>query len=533
MFKNLIKSPAARRRTSLVIAAVLIFPFVLFFHATFQPPKQGPGGNAGMVFGNTIPWEMFREQETVIRQRLESQMNGQLPEELMGPMVAQATWDRLIVMAEAARKRIHVADEEVAAAIRAIPQFQQEGRFAPERYQTILRATGMSLQNFEARLRTDLMVDKLVESIKTSVAVTDDEVKAAYRQEHEQLTASLLLIDPASFSERASAAITDIEVRAHYDAHPEEVRLPARVTLEYAGRSREEVAEAIQLDDEELRAFYEDHPDAFAAEDKTPKPFEEVRDAVRRQAVDERARKELKTLALDLQDDLDAQLRFEEIIAVRGLPSREAGPLAVDNPWAPGAPEPAVFQAATGLPEGQMSEVIESERGVHIARVTHRIPPRVPPFDEVRERVKATVVQQRARELAQQSADALRARLTQQQTDGIRFEETILLDDVSPLHPAPFTRTQPIDPLGAAAAVNEAAFAATLGELTEVLETPRGFVILRPEERIPADESAFAASAEALRQELLARKQSDRLDAWLKELRTQAKVQSFLDEQSL
>ena len=85
------------------------------------------------------------------------------------------------------------------------------------------------------------------------------------------------------------------------------------------------------------------------------------------------------------------------------------------------------------------------------------------------------------------------------------------------------TRTSSLDELGSVAAVNEAAFGTPIGSLTQAIETPHGAVIVRPEERIEADQSAFAQAQTSLREQLLEQKQSEHLQNWLKELRARAK----------
>ena len=533
MFKRLILSTALRRRTSWIIAAILILPFILFFHATSQAPSKGPGGIAGVVFGKEIPWAAFQEQRLWLRRQLENQLGSKVQEEALESLLTRSAWDKLMLVEEAKRTRRRVDDQELARFIQGIAEFQQNGRFIPERYHRFLRASGMSPQTFEGRLRNDLLVEQLVNSIKASVVVTDEEVRAAYTHAHEGLKASLILVDPATFVDEAAAALTEEEIRAHYDAHPEDVRIPEQLMMEYAGVSREELAAHIQLSEEEVDALYQDHQDQFAKADGTTKPLEEVTELVRQQLTNERVRKQLTTLALDLEEDVEVKLRFEEIVTTRALTHHSAGPLPAGNPWVPGGPEPAVLQAVAELGEGQMSSVIEAENGIYIARVTQRIPSRISAFDEVRGQIRERLVQERARERARTAAEALRAHLKERQAAGLRFEEVVVLEGVVPVTPEPFTRTQPIDPIGSVPAVNEAAFATPLGSLAEVIDVPLGFVIIRPEERFPADESKFAEVQAPLREELLSQRQSARVEEWLRDLRIRAKLRSFLDASPL
>ncbi|MBI3321408.1 MAG: peptidyl-prolyl cis-trans isomerase [Candidatus Omnitrophica bacterium] len=527
MFKRLMRSPAVRRRTSWVIAFVLLVPFILFFHASGRVPVKGPGGTAGIIFGKRIPWETFQEHRLWIRHRLEAQLGNRVPENLLGALLTSAAWDRLILLEEASRRRFRVDDRELASFIQGMAEFQEDGRFLPDRYHRILLAVGMNPQSFEERLRDDLRIQQLVTSIRASVSVTDDDVRAAYREAHETLKACVILMDPTAWTQSVSATLTEDELRERYTASPDEVRMPEQLVIEYAGASRQSLAESLRLSEQDVKTFYEDHRDRFATSDGAMPPFEAVQEEVRQALNDERVQKRLSDLALDLQDDVEAKRPFPEILAARALAPRTVGPVRVDTLEAVEGLDPTAFQDVAALREGEMSGVLQTSGGVYLARVTQRIPAKLPPFEEVREQIKGRLIQERARSAARQASEALLTKLKEQRVAGLRFEEAVLIDDAPLTYPSPFTRSQPIDAIGRVPALNEAAFRAPLGGLTDVIETPRGFVMLRPEERIPADESNVAEAQSAIREELLTKHQATRLDEWLNELRSRAKLQNF------
>ncbi|MBI3330776.1 MAG: peptidyl-prolyl cis-trans isomerase [Candidatus Omnitrophica bacterium] len=436
--------------------------------------------------------------------------------EAMQPLLTQSTWDRLILLEEARRTQLQVADEEVAAFIRQLPELQEGGRFYADRYHRLLQLSGTTAQAFEARVRRNLLVDKLVSSVRNAVTVGDEEVRAAYRAAHEARRASLVLFEPAAAAEAVAAALTEEELRAAYEARPEAVRVPEQLRVEYAGLSREELAPMIALSDEEIRNFYDTHPDRFAKTDGTLTPYDAVRDTARQHLVEERLRQRLAALAVDLEDDLRGSRPFEEIIASRGL-TRHAD----------GASDPAILQAVEGLAEGRVSEVVETGNGVYVARVTQRIPPRVPPFEEVRDQVRETVIRERARAKAHADAEALRDRVRTEPR--FRFEEAVLAAGITPIQ-VQVRRGEPVDPIGYQPALNDAAFATPLGGLTETFDTPRGFALLRPEAHLPADESRFAEEAPTVREQVLAERRQARVAEWLEELRARAKLRSFVED---
>jgi peptidyl-prolyl cis-trans isomerase D len=526
MFKRLIRSPQARRRTSWVIAGVLILPFIFFFHAASTSPPHGPGGTAGILFGQQIPWQRFEAEWRWLRRQWQARL-GQVPQTLEAALTSSA-WDRLMLLEEAQRLGLSASDEELAVAIRELPQFQQDGRFRPDRYQQILRAIGMSPQAFEASLRNDLLMERLLRTVREAIMVSEEDAQAAWQREHEEVRASLILVEATSFLEQAEATVTEEAVRAYYDTHPEAARVPEQLVIEYLGVSREELAASLAPEEADLVAWHEARAEQFAGEDGTVPPFEAVREQVRRQVADRRVRERLVDLAFDLETDLERGLRFEELALAHGLMSRVVGPVAADGSSLPDALDPAVFQAVVSLPERQLSGLVETDRGVYVARVIRRIPQHLLPVEAVRERLRSQVAQDEARRLAQDAAAALRARLLDHQADGLRFEEALLVEGLTAM-PVEVSRAQPMAALGEAPRVAEAAFSAPLGRLTEVLEAPDGFVLLRPEAHIPADLARFAEVAERFRQELLRRRQSEHVEAWLTALRRRAELRRFVE----
>jgi len=533
MFKKLIVSKSMRRRVSWVIAGVLIFPFILFFHSSARGPSRGPGGAAGTLFGRPIPWDTFQEEQRIVRTEMEVQLGQAVPGELM-PMVTQTAWERLMLAEEAAREHVRVDDRELASYIqREIPAFQDNGRFAPRRYQDILGRRGHTPQSFEALVRRDLLIKKLLDGVRGTITVDDDAVKAAYVKAHERLRVSLLSKEPGMFLDAIAPTITEQDIRAAYDAHPDQVRIPEQITFEYLGLTRDELLKNLTATDDAITGYYEGRPDEFLGADKTPKPLAEVRDHIRGTLLNEQAHHRLIALAVDLDDALKHNATFEDIANAQGLTPRTVGPVAADNPLAAGGPEPALVQAAAPLEAGKLSQAVETDNGVYVLRVTHREPSRVPPFEDARQHFKDQLITTRAREASQKAAADLRDALAKQLADKVSFDAACQSLGVVPTSPAPFTRTDPIEGLGPVPTVAAAAFATPVGQVTPVLDAGSRHVVLFIHEHLAADASGLTdAERGTYREQALNEKRQGRMAEWLMDVRARAKIKSFLDEAS-
>ena len=470
------------RSLSVWVLLILLIPFVIFFSGS-APGRLG--GAAGKIFGRVIPRDTYDLQRTWLLMKL-SGSTGQLPPEILYPLIEPQVWRNLLLIEEAKREHLRVSDQDLAAFIQQVPGFQEAGRFRRDYYQGYLRAKGMSPSLFEQLIRNDLIIDRLLDSVRATVSVTEREVRSAFREASERLSASVFLFEPSAYLDQAGASLTEEALRAFYDAHPQELRLPAQMTIEYVGASRRDLDE-------------------------------------------EHAARTLTALALDLQEDVAAKRSFDEIAASRALTVRVAGPFPTEGPFRLDGHDPALLEAAATLQEGQMTDVVETDAGVSLGRVTKQIAPRLPPFDEIRAAIRERLMQERSRSAAKASADALHARLKAQRAAGLRFEEAFLAAGAPPGRPATFTRTAPIEPLGSVPALNAAAFDTPLGALTEVIDTPAGWVLLRPEARIPADDGKFAGAEAGLREDTLKTKQHEHVQEWLSALEARAKIQRFLE----
>jgi len=497
MFKEFMRSPKYRRRLSLIIAGSLLLPLAFYFQASSKPPR-GPGGAAGMMFGKPVPWDVFEAERTQLR-RLFQQQFGDVAD-FMLPMLTQATWDRLLLLEEAKRRRMTIDDRELARTIEQDPTFQKNGRFDLPTYRALLRAQGFTPQRYEERVRRLLLGQKLMQAITEATTLTDEEVEAAYRAEREQRRALLVIARPDAFTKDIDKSLTDQDVRDAYNAHPEWVRVSEQLTIQYAGLSQDDAAKGAEGTDEDMASA---------------------------------ARRRLNALLSDLEEDMEAKRPLQEIATARGLTVRSAGPVAIDSAWAPTGPDPAFLDPLRELPEGATSQVIELSNGVYVARVATRAPAHVPSFETVASQVRERLTQQRAHVLARERLAALHARLTGQVAQGVRVEEAMLHESWLPSMSVTLSRNGAVDQkIGVVPEINQVVFATPVGQLSQVIETQAGFVFVRPEEVIPADMSGFAAEKNAFQEELLARKRTEQFEMWLQDLRERAKLQSFVDPPS-
>ncbi|MBI3323969.1 MAG: peptidyl-prolyl cis-trans isomerase [Candidatus Omnitrophica bacterium] len=528
MFKKLVYSKWFTSSTRWFFLVILIPPFALSFWAMGGRGRMNPGSTAGTLFGRDVPMDIFRQEYLLIRRNMEAKFSGEVPEQFE-PFLRQQTWDRLILREEAHRT-MTVSDDEVAGFIRDQTTFQDHGRFSPELYYRFVSGMGMGSQGFEERVRDDLRIRRLVEKIKAETVVTDADVRDAYAKDNERIRASLILTLTATVEPRLPP-LAEKELWSFYAAHQDQWQEPAQRAVEYLGLSLNEALKQVaEPSDDQIQAYYDDHQDLFSGQDGKPKPLEAAREQVRDQWRQEQAGKQLSSAGMDLQDDLDEGLRFEEIALTRGRMIRRSL-MAAANATSdiPDGPTARMLTSAFQVPLGHPTELLREPSGVFLLRPVEERPSRLRPFEEVRAEVERQARRERAKAFAKDRAERLHDEIAQLRERGLTLEEACLVAGAARVFPPPFSRNEPIESVGYEAGLVQALFALPLGGMTAATQTGEGVVIGFLEERLPFDEQKFEQAKDTYHKTALDSKQQTHLTEWLEQLRTKAKLKSLVD----
>jgi peptidyl-prolyl cis-trans isomerase C len=163
---------------------------------------------------------------------------------------------------------------------------------------------------------------------------------------------------------------------------------------------------AVLVGEPDAKAFYEKNPDQF----KEP---EMVRASHILARFPEGADPSAKKKARAKIDDVLGQVRRGGDFAALARQHSEDGSAQAGgdlNFFGPGQMVPAFEKTAFALQVGQVSDVVETQFGYHIIKVTDRKPGRTVPFDEVKERIAGHLRQQRQQEKANALIEQLRAK---------------------------------------------------------------------------------------------------------------------------
>lgn len=252
---------------------------------------RGPsGGVAVEVNGDKVSIAQFYNLRDSMLDRLR-RSDQEISDELV-EYVNFAVIDSLVnkkLLAQKAEKLgIRVSQEELSDAIRNDPGFQVDGAFVGfERYRDFIsRGLNRTVKDFEDSYREDLLVEKLVSVLDSSITASDEELLSIYRMREEEI--DLYYVSFAAEDYTGGQKASEEEIARYYRANTDLFWEPEKRKARYVKLSPGDFAGDAEVSDEEIEAYYRTYPEEFAS-DGTPKPLDEVREEIRKQLVDGKA----------------------------------------------------------------------------------------------------------------------------------------------------------------------------------------------------------------------------------------------------
>jgi peptidyl-prolyl cis-trans isomerase D len=452
---------------------VVIGVFVLYVFVDFgSGVPTGPGtANAAVTVGDQeISYRELerehRELEEQYRQQLGAQASPELIQQLRLPMQAlNRIINRKILVEEAERLGLQVSDQELRRFLLEQPLFQDEnGRYVgKEGYERAVLSRGYTVDLFEASIREQLLLQRLLEAFDRSVVVTDVEVEKRYREQVEKAQLSYVALP---FGELVGQVqVGDADIQAYFQANRAKYELPETRTAQFVLIDPRVLQESLQVPDQELRAYYDAHRDEYTEEEQV------------------RARHILVESAADAAAAQARLAAGEDFAAVAAAVSKDASNATSggDLGWfGKGRMVKAFEDAAFAGEPGRVIGPVQTDFGFHLIEVLEKRGAGTRPFEEVREAVRLRVAGERAAAAAEEKARTIAADLKEAGVDAAqKMTELVGQAGVETGTTEPFRQQGPVPPLGAAPALNAAGFQLAQGGVSDPIRTPRGWVILR------------------------------------------------------
>ncbi|HMM55047.1 MAG TPA: SurA N-terminal domain-containing protein [Candidatus Desulfobacillus sp.] len=407
------------KRIVQIFLALITLPFALWGVESYF------GGGAGSddlakVGDSKIGRQEFsqamREQQERLRAQFGSEFNAAM---LATPEARQALLDSLInrrlLLLHALKSGVTASDEQLHEVISAIPDLQEDGSFSMRRYERVLAAQGLSKEGFEAKLRQDLALQQLAQSVSATAIVSAASATRLAAIQLEERTASEALLRPEQFAARVKVAPE--AVKAYYEANRALFEIPQQIRAEYVVLSRDALAEQVTISPEEVKAAYERNAKNYAtSEERRASHILVQLPADAPEAAQKAARARIETIFQQAKKNPADFARLAREHSEDPGSAQKGGDLGFFTRGAMVKPfEDAVF----GLQENQLSDIVRSDFGFHIIRLTGIRPGKVTPLEEVRGTI---LVELRRQEAARKFAEAAEtfANIVYEQPDSLQ-----------------------------------------------------------------------------------------------------------------
>jgi peptidyl-prolyl cis-trans isomerase D len=476
-----------RQRSSLKwVWVILIFIFsvslILLYIPAGDLPNVSVSTDVASIGSESIS---AREFQTAYRTSVD-RMRGQITPEMMRAFhFERQILDNLItqhvMIDEARRLGLDVTPAEVEQKILENPVFRENGVFIGRaRYEAILSQNNFSVEDFESAMTNEILRDKLRSFVTASVNVTDKDVEEEYKRRNEKAKIDYFVIDAAKLDNKVT--VSEKDERDYYEKNKAKYTIPEKRKAKYVFFESLKLRAESKATDDELRQYYEQHKDEytlpervkaqhilFKTQGKTPEEIEKIKEKAR--GVLERAKKgeDFSGLAKQFSEDSTAAA---------------GGDL---GDFGRGQMVPEFEKAAFSMGVGAISDLVQTQFGIHIIKVNSKQERRERPFEEMKEAVRPIVetrkAEQRGSELAQQAAVDL---VSNKDLDAVAKKYNAQVKETPLIEPG-----QAIPDLGNAAELDRRMFTMNKGEIGTAVQVDRGYVVPQVVDIVAAHPASF------------------------------------------
>ncbi len=353
------------RSTGWISKAIIGLIAVLLSFTGFEAiiRSASNSNNAAKVNGEEITLPELAQAKNLQNRRLTQQFGQDFDtslfdDKLLTEMALKNLISRKLLLQGAQGSGFAASQASIDAFLLNAPEFQENGQFSAARYDQMLAQMGYGRLQFRQMLEQDMLLEQLQLGITASAFVTDKDVKAFAQLESQTRDFATLELQP----DFGQISVTDEEVADFYQANLLSFMTPEKVAIEYVELSKNQLADRVEVSDEELQESYQQAVANLSeqrraahilfevsAEQDELQALEKAKEAAQRLAQGE----SFAVLAKELSADIGS--------AEQGGDLGFAGLGIYESPF-----EEALFALSTD----EVSEPVRTEYGWHLIKLT-------------------------------------------------------------------------------------------------------------------------------------------------------------------
>lgn len=394
------------RRLMQFLLLLIILPSFAFVGLESYTRMGDASNTVAKVDGQAITqpeWDAAqRDQMERFRQMFGEQFDAKMfdtPEakqEILNNLIAQR-----VLAAEAKRNKLSVSDQTLQQTIINLGGLKTaDGQFDVERYKAILAAQGMTPAMYESRLRQDLTMQQVNAAIQTTSFAPDALAKRLSELGEQEREVQQLLFKASDYV--AQVKLSDEMLKSYYEKSSQ-FDVPEQVKAEYVVLTADALTAQINVSDADIKSYYEQNAKQYGAEEQ--RRASHILIGVNKDASD--------------ADKAAAKAKAEKLLASLRKNPQEFAKLAKENSADTGSAERGgdldffgkgmmvkpFEDAAFTLKQGELSDLVQSDYGFHIIKLTAIKPAAVKALDEVKGEIASAIRKQLVTKKYTETAD--------------------------------------------------------------------------------------------------------------------------------
>jgi peptidyl-prolyl cis-trans isomerase D len=456
--------------------AIVVVSFVLLYIPSFLGDStQGAAGNSvvASVEGRDITAAQFRrvynQQMQAYRQSYGANVDDRLLKQLgIDQRIVQQMIQEEASLAEAKHLGIKASDAEVRERILSLPAFQENGQFiGDQRYRALLKmqTPPMRPDEFEDQVRRSIVSEKLQAALTQWITVADTDVEKEFKRRNERVKVQVVNLPADKFREGLVAS--DADVSKYFDSHKEQFRIPEKRKVRYLMIDQEALRLKATVTGQQIERYYNDNVQQYSQ----PEQVRASHILLKTEGKDDAA---VKKQAEALLAQLKAGADFAEL-AKKNSEDTGSAVKGGDLDFFPRGQMVKEFdEKAFSMQPGQMSDLVKTQFGYHIIKVTDKRAASQKTLPEVRTQIEDQLKYEQASTAAQKLADKVAGELKKPSD----FENVARANGLRSGESGLFQQDEPIAGIGMAPAVNQQAFEMKEGDVSDPIRTPQGFAFI-------------------------------------------------------
>lgn len=352
----------------------------------------------------------------------------------------------LVVLRDAiAKNGINATDDEVQQVFRGLGQFQENGQFDPERARQFERgvgASGMRLADVYDVIRDSIGFQKLHKLVAGNLAVNPKVASESYSLLYQTIKTASIPFALADF--KKNAKVTDEETAKYFGENKENYQSPEKRAINYV---------------------------------LVEKPNTEGKNAEDTVNANKDHQKKIQDLASALivpTADFDAEVKKA------GLEAKTLPAFSMDAPPEPFKEDSELLRAIfiNNPVTHPTSDPVEAKKGYVIFKVKDIVPPAQQELKDVKDRVRDTLVEQKASEDMQKAANDAKKKLEEALKGGKKFDDAAKEAGLTPQVLAEFSPIRPLMDLSNGREIAREAMLTAPGSFTKPIATENGIILI-------------------------------------------------------